>query len=210
MRKSRALHFVLLFQYCIFASQQRQSNKTILLPSATVQSDGTHIMVGVNVSTVGLSTKMLVAQTSTTNIDTTFRSHYTSLTYHSSTASIQRTSLKNLTYSTNIVPLKSRPTLPQTSTQKNPHTPTNNKPAGKTTPILHKVGLIVGIVSGLIILSLCLIIFHKKEARVACLRLLCKPCTKNYSRYNIVPIYVYDDNEQDIRELQDDSDLPLV
>lgn len=207
MRKSKVLHIVLLFQYCIFASQ---SNKTILLPSATVRLDGSHTMVGVNVSIIGLSTNILVAQTSTTNMNTTSRSRYTLLTYQSSTASIQRTSSKDLTHSTKIVPLKSRPTLPQTSTQKNPHSPTNNKPAGKTTPILHKVGLIVGIVSGLIILSLCLIIFHKKEARIACLRLLCKPCTKNYSRYNIVPIYVYDDNEQDIRELQDDSDLPLV
>ena len=118
MRKSKVLHIVLLFQYCIFASQ---SNKTILLPSATVRLDGSHTMVGVNVSIIGLSTNILVAQTSTTNMNTTSRSRYTLLTYQSSTASIQRTSSKDLTHSTKIVPLKSRPTLPQTSTQKNPH-----------------------------------------------------------------------------------------
>lgn len=206
MRKSRVLQFLLWFQCCI-ASQR--SNGTLLLPSTTVR-DGTHITVEVNVSTIGLNTKILMAQTSTANIKITSHSHYTLLTYQSLAASIQQTISKDLTYSTNIVPLKSSPTLPQTSTQKHPHTPTSNNPTRKTTPILHKVGLIVGIVSGLIILSLCLIVFHKKEARIACLKLLCKPCTKNYSRYNIVPIYVYDDNEQDIRELQDDSDLPLV
>ena len=95
--------------------------------------------------------------------------------------------------------------LSPSPTQKSPKTTASSQ------PLVHKVGLIVGIVLGLVILSVCLVVFHKKETRLKCLKLLCRPCTRSYrSRYNIVPIYVYDDAEQDIRELQDDSDLPLV
>ena len=97
----------------------------------------------------------------------------------------------------------------------NTSSPSPTHKAPKTTsssqPFVHKVGLIVGIVLGLVLVSVCLLVFHKKEMRIKCLKLICRPCTKSYSsRYNIVPIYVYDDTEQDIRELQDDSDLPLV
>ena len=105
------------------------------------------------------------------------------------------------------------PSIPYPTTNASLPSPTHKPPKTTTSskPFAHKVGLIVGVVLGLVVLAVCLVVFHKKETRIKCLKLMCRPCTKNYSsRYNIVPIYVYDDAEQDIRELQDDSDLPLV
>ena len=149
----------------------------------------------------------------TTEINTSFKT--TLSLKHSAvskivTATIKRTSSNRPISSSTFHPLS--PSMSHSAITTSSASPTHKHPKTKSSqPFVHKVGLIVGIVLGLVVFSVCLIAFHKKETRIKCLKLMCRPCRKNYSsRYNIVPIYVYDDTEQDIRELQDDSDLPLV
>ena len=149
----------------------------------------------------------------TTKINTSFKT--TLSLKHSAvskivTTTIKRTSSNRPILSSTFHPLS--PSMSHSTITTSSASPTHKHPETKSSqPLVHKVGLIVGIVLGLVVFSVCLIAFHKKETRIKCLKLMCRPCRKNYSsRYNIVPIYVYDDTEQDIRELQDDSDLPLV
>ena len=149
----------------------------------------------------------LVTSMSTEVTKALFKTTPVSLKHTTMSQTIKKTSSNSPISSTFhlLSPSISHPTINTSSTSPTHKTPKSSQ------PLVHKVGLIVGIVLGLVLLSVCLIAFHKKETRIKCLKLMCRPCTKNYSsRYNIVPIYVYDDTEQDIRELQDDSDLPLV
>lgn len=186
-------------------------NYSTHLPSTAVQY-GSYNVTEMTLSTPatlisGLNTKITVAPSSLTGINEPSHPGSTLRIDRRSATLITSTSSKEFMFSTHSF-TKQHSASQHKPTAKTPHSTTKN--IKKSKPVLHKVGLVIGVVSGLVFLCLCLIVFHKKEARLRCLKLLCKPCTKNYSRYNIVPIYVYDDNEQDIHELQDDSDLPLV
>lgn len=208
------LHFAVLMLFQVKYLYCQSSSSIHVAPSYSI-----HVLPGViSISSVvmqntSFNSKIVPANQVTTTkvaIITPYRPQKitTTLIYWTSSSLILSTvtPTKRFLYSTNSIPktLPHTPSTLPTSTPTTTHRPTTGKPT------LHRVGLIVGVVAGLVVLSVCLIVFHKKETRMKCLKMLCKPFTKNYSRYNIVPIYVYDDNEQDIRELQDDSDLPLV
>lgn len=189
---------------------------SILNGMSTIVAMPTHISHGINQTHIGVSSKILVTPSSSRNM---IASRIKTANPVPKSSSVSTTVTTSIWSTSTIIPKSpsiSHPLSPSTPYPTNNTTspsPTHKPP--KTTsssqPFVHKVGLIVGVVLGLVVLSVCLIAFHKKETRIKCLKLMCRPCTKNYSsRYNIVPIYVYDDAEQDIRELQDDSDLPLV
>lgn len=218
------MHITILFNHvhALPTDEFKSRTSTMLVPTST-WNHLTTMLVPVStwshLTTQSITTSYGVNQTKHLSTPSLRLSIVTTKLLPKSSPVSQIISTLSTSQPSSVIPKSSSMSHPKSPTAALPlhstNSPSPNHKSPKTTlsgqAVVHKVGLIVGIVLGLVTFSICLIVFHKKETRLKCLKLMCRPCTKNYSsRYNIVPIYVYDDTEEDIRELQDDSDLPLV